>query len=79
MDNTERASAVEHFIIEEAVKAGVVREITITTPKNPNKWGKILAPWFNEQCREAKRAYKQCKTRKGKKHGDTMAAYQRFK
>ena len=35
--------------------AGVVKEINITTPRNPNKWGKTLAPWFTEKCREAKR------------------------
>ena len=54
--NTERATAVENFLLSEAVTAGVVKEITITSPKNPNKWGKTLAPWFNEKCREAKRA-----------------------
>jgi hypothetical protein len=42
--------------LQEAVGAGVVKEIKVTTPRNPNKWGKTLAPWFNEQCREAKRA-----------------------
>jgi hypothetical protein len=47
---------VENFILQEAVGAGVVKEIKVTTPRNPNKWGKTLAPWFNEQCREAKRA-----------------------
>jgi hypothetical protein len=33
----------------------VVKKITIQQPKNPNKWGKTLAPWFNEECREAKK------------------------
>jgi hypothetical protein len=33
----------------------VVKEIKITSPQNPNKWGKTLAPWFTEECREAKR------------------------
>jgi hypothetical protein len=33
----------------------VVKKIEITTPKNPNKWGKTLAPWFDDKCREAKR------------------------
>lgn len=28
----------------------------MTTPRNPNKWGKTLAPWFNEECRTAKKA-----------------------
>ena len=53
--NEERAAAVESFLLKEAVRAGVVKEIKITSPKNPNKWGKTLAPWFTEKCREAKR------------------------
>ena len=53
--NEERAAAVESFLLKEAVSAGVVKEIKITSPKNPNKWGKTLAPWFTEKCREAKR------------------------
>jgi hypothetical protein len=55
MTNTERAAAVETFLLEEAVEAGVVKRIQITTPRNPNKWGKTLAPWFDDNCREAKR------------------------
>jgi hypothetical protein len=33
----------------------VVKEIKPTVPRNPNKWGKTLAPWFTEECREAKK------------------------
>ena len=55
MSNDERATAVEEFLLQEAVSAGVVKEIKITVPKNPNKWGKTLAPWYNKTCREAKR------------------------
>jgi hypothetical protein len=55
ISNDDRAAAVENFILREAVNAGVVKEIVITSPKNPNKWGKTLAPWFTEECREAKR------------------------
>ena len=40
---------------QEGINAEVVKEITITSPTNPNKWGKTLAPWFTEDCREAKR------------------------
>jgi hypothetical protein len=54
-NNEDRAAAVEQFLLQEAVGAGVVKEIKITQPKNPNKWGKTLAPWFTETCREAKR------------------------
>jgi hypothetical protein len=39
-NNETRAAAVEQYILAQAVQAGVVKEITITQPKNPNKWGK---------------------------------------
>jgi hypothetical protein len=55
ISNAERAASVESFFLQEAVTAGVVKEIVLTSPKNPNKWGKTLAPWFTEECREAKR------------------------
>jgi hypothetical protein len=54
-NNDERAAAVEEYILKEAVAAGVVKKIEIKAPRNPNKWGKTLTPWFNETCREAKR------------------------
>jgi hypothetical protein len=46
---------VEKFIISEAMAAGVVKEIQWSQPHNPNKWGKTLAPWFDEKCRDAKK------------------------
>lgn len=55
--NAARSDAVEAFLIKEGIAAGVVKEVRHTTPRNPNKWGKTLAPWFTEECREAKRAY----------------------
>ena len=51
MDNDVRAAEVEKYILEQAVTAGVVKQIIIKQPKNPNKWGKTLAPWFTEECR----------------------------
>ena len=66
MDNGARAAAVETFILYEAVTAGVVKAIKITAPKNPNKWGKTLAPWFNETCREAKRELARARREFGK-------------
>jgi hypothetical protein len=53
--NEDRAAAVEKFILTQAVTAGVVKRLEIKAPRNPNKWGKTLTPWFNEACREAKR------------------------
>ena len=46
-----------------------MKEITIRSPKNPNKWGKTLAPWFTEECREAKKALAEAKRNNAK--GDT--------
>jgi hypothetical protein len=57
--------------LDEAVTAGVVKKITITTPRNPNKWGKTLAPWFNDACRDAKREMAMTKREHGK--GDTRS------
>ncbi len=52
--NDDRAELVETYILQKAIEAGVVKEVTITQPKNPNKWGKSLAPWYNDECRKAR-------------------------
>jgi hypothetical protein len=65
-NNDARAHAVEKYILDNAVAAGVVKEITIRQPKNPNKWGKKLAPWFTEECREAKKTLAEAKRNHGK-------------
>ena len=59
ISNDTRAEQVETFLVEEAVSIGVVRKIEMRAPKNPNKWGKTLAPWFNEECRLARRTVSQ--------------------
>ena len=46
--------------------AGVVREIKLSHPRNPNKWGKTLAPWFDEKCRTAKKTLEQARREYGK-------------
>jgi hypothetical protein len=74
-DNEERTKRVEEFLIQEALQAGVVKEIQIKQYKNPNRWAKHLAPWFNMICKDAKRNYKVAKRQYGKKHGKTRAAY----
>ena len=66
ISNDERAAAVESFLLQEAVSAGVVKEIKITVPRNPNKWGKTLAPWYNEMCRAAKRDMAMARREHGK-------------
>jgi hypothetical protein len=52
----------------------VVREIKITKPKNPNKWGKTLAPWFTEKCRGAKRAMASARRSYGRNNENSIAA-----
>ena len=32
-----------------------MKQINFTPPRNPNKWGKTLAPWYNDSCQEAKK------------------------
>jgi hypothetical protein len=63
---------VEKLILDEAVAAGVVKKISMTPPRNPNKWGKTLTPWFNDECREAKRELGKLKREYGK--GDIRIA-----
>ena len=41
-------------MIDNAVKAGVVQRVEVKVPRNPNKWGKRLAPWFTDACKLAK-------------------------
>ena len=48
---------VERFLCTEAARVGVVRTVLRKVPANPNKRDKTLAPWFDEECRAAKRAY----------------------
>jgi hypothetical protein len=54
-DNDMRAQKIEEFLIDEAVKTGVVTRKIIKESANPNKWEKHMAPWYNEECKEAKR------------------------
>jgi hypothetical protein len=48
---------VENFLLEASVQAGVVKKVEITQAKNPNKWNKHLAPWFNDTCKDSKLLY----------------------
>ena len=72
--NDDRAAAVERFLLHEAVGAGVVREIKISSSRNPNKWGKTLAPWFTEECREARREMAKSRREYGRNDTGSIAA-----
>jgi hypothetical protein len=78
-DNEQKTQQLEEFLIEEAIKAGVVKAKTMRQSKNPNRWAKHLAPWFNEACKEAKREYRKHKRQYGKKHEKTRMAYRIFR
>ena len=60
--------------MDQAVEAGVVRKTIITPPKNPNKWGKTLAPWFSDNCREAKRELARTRKEHGKDDPRSISA-----
>jgi hypothetical protein len=56
----------------------VVKEIKTTVPKNPNKWGKTLAPWYTEECREAKKQLVETRRQYGKGDERVKAAIKNF-
>jgi hypothetical protein len=39
---------IEEYFIAEAKKAGVIKAVPVKVQKNPNRWAKHLAPWFEE-------------------------------
>jgi hypothetical protein len=57
-DNELRTKKVEDFLIAEAKKAGVVKSTRDRIHKNPNRWAKHLAPWFDEACKQTKYTYR---------------------
>jgi hypothetical protein len=73
-DNDARAAEIEAFLLEEASKAGVVKVIPKRPNRNPNKWAKHLAPWFNEHCRSARDAYRAEVRARGKHHASATSA-----
>jgi hypothetical protein len=56
----------------------VVKKIIFSQPKNPNKWGKTLAPWFTEECREAKKGLAEAKRLYGKGDAHIAAALRKY-
>ncbi len=72
------ASAVDSFLLREAKLAGVVTEQRRFVAANPNKQLKQLAPWFNEECRAAKHAYKAAAKQFGRRSDEATAASKHF-
>jgi hypothetical protein len=56
----------------------VVKKIELTIPKNPNKWGKTLAPWFDDNCREAKKELAATRRLHGKGDERSVVATKRY-
>lgn len=54
------SAKVENFLLCEALDCNVVKKVELKAVANPNRLYKTLAPWFDESCREAKRAYRVC-------------------
>ena len=56
----------------------MVNKIKTTLPKNPNKWGKTLAPWYTEECREAKKQLVETRRQYGKGDERVKAAIKKL-
>ena len=72
--NEARAASVEEFLLQEAITAGVVKKIELRAHKNPNKWTKKLAPWFNEDCKGAKATWVQARRVHGRDSEEARSA-----
>jgi hypothetical protein len=77
--NDLREAKIEEFLLREATNAGVVEvKTTHRAFANPNKWNKHLAPWYNTQCRAAKRAFHQARQTHGKHHATSQKTLKQF-
>ena len=70
-DNERQTANLETFLLDEAIAAGVIAVITRRTSRNPNKWAKHLAPWFNVKCKNARTRYREAIGHNGKYHAHT--------
>ncbi len=77
--NEDRAARVEQFLLDEAISIGVVATVKLYTSKNPNRWGKQLAPWFTPVCRESRRAYIAIRRQQGANNHSTKEAFMKYK
>jgi hypothetical protein len=70
-DNELRSKKVEAFLLAEATASGVLKVSTKRTSKNPNRWAKHLAPWFNDKCKVARAQYRMAVKNNGTMHAHT--------
>ena len=45
---------MEDFLIAEAQRAEVITSKYYCIQKNPNRWSKHMAPWYDEDCKKTK-------------------------
>ena len=69
---------MEAFLLAEAKTAGVLKMSSKRTSKNPNRWAKHLAPWYNDKCKEARAQYRMAVKNNGTMHAHTYEALKLF-
>ncbi len=69
---------METFLLEEGERVGVVSRKIARAPQNPNRIGKYLAPWFGEECREAKKKFRNTCREHGRSSLEARAAYRLY-
>jgi hypothetical protein len=77
-DNNARSARIEEFLLEEATTAGVVAVSYKSSAKNPNKWAKHFAPWFNTKCHHARARYREAVKRNGKEFTHTEETFKEY-
>jgi hypothetical protein len=75
-DNDVRTKKIEEFLLTEATAAGVVTVTHKKKAKNPNKWAKHFAPWFNTSCHKARTNYREAVKPNGRMHAHTVSRFQ---
>jgi hypothetical protein len=58
-----RSTRLEEFLLARATRAGVLAVSSKRTAKNPNKWVKHLAPWYDARCKDARALQGSCKVK----------------
>ena len=83
MDNSKPldtiVSHLDSFLLKEAQTAGVVKLVKPYQPHNPNQLCKQLAPWFTEDCRLARKAFREARSVSGLFAESTKAAFKQFR
>ena len=79
LSNSQRSEAMEQLLLDEGESAGVIVRKKKQVARNPNKIGKHLAPWFGEECREAKNSFRNRCKEGGRDSLEAREAFRLFK